>query len=802
MADERAARLLLRFETSKADIDRTKKELTAMERGFESWAEEVRRLDSALLKQVTSLQKSTAQALVQERATRSTAQSTTTLTGELAKLDRSRALMAAAESAAKLRKETGDAEKAVAQLNAELMRMKATSREVEGAAAAFDSYGSAAGGKSGRNALQRFGVELRAMPAVPLAGNLSTDVFAKMITVLGGLNPVVLGVIGAVGGLIVGLNQLASSFGQTITSLINSQEEYYRALKTGTSESIKETITTKQLEVDILKARTKEYQDLFTQFEQQAGTVGRGIADALNIGNAGTLRKELQDLEAKLRDEEFALGRLNNALGSTDVANNDLAASEAELAAARAKAVDVIAGLRQQRAQLEADYEDRALDAFIDRAISERRANEDLTRGLEKQRQDHLLRLEDIEAAGLDRIAGLRDQGVKRLTQFDQQTGAIQDRLVSQINSDNDRLRKLNADYMRGEVAAVDKYRDEEAKRTRDYNKERVRLLEDLNTSLLDAQESNDVVAFIQAQRAGELRLQRQAEDASDEDKERAARFDAERKETAARRDERITELRAEATERQRAIQEELTARQTARQEILGEIAAAVEVEKTRIQEQRKAQQDAYDERQRLDAEEREIRAKRAQEDQALRESREREALDKQISNINWRVQMEADAAKLIVDFGQNGARIIGEAHVSMANAVARSLSQTAQSIANGGTPIPGVLTWAQRGNINWNLPSGGSSRSMVAFAGGGVVDRPTFGMFGERPGYAEAFIPFRKSEGLEAALAKMGMGGQSVNFNAPITVGDGVSQQQVKAAMTEAVMGLLDGLTMARGVA
>lgn len=787
MADDRAVRLLMRFETDKNSLQKAQRDLESLEKAFEEIPAHVKRANAEVAQLTRTLIEQQRANIQNAQGLKSTGAAADALGADITRTsanirdliggfsDTARAIDTFGSSAASARAE-----------------VRALNREM-------DKAGTAARGMGGRdrNIVQRFGTELRAMPAVPIGGGLSTDMFARMITLLGGLNPVVLGATAAIGGLIVGLQALARDGGAAIQSLINSQEEYYRALKTGTTESITESIAAKQIEVDILRARTQEYQTLFAQFEQQAGVAGRAIADVLNIGNTQTLRKELEELEAKLRDEEFALSRLNNALGSTDVAANDLAAAEAQLAERRAKAMDVIAQLSQQRAQLETNYEERALDAFIDRAIRERRANEDLERALELQRQAHIQRLESIEATGLERIAGLRDQGVKRLAQFDQQTGAIQDRLAKQINSDNERLRKLNADYMRSEREAVEKYRAEEAKRTRDYNKERVRLLEDLNSNLLSAQEANDVVAFIQAQRAGELRLKRQAEDAQDEDKERANRFEAERREAEQRRADRIAEIQAEAAERQQAIADELAARQAARREIENEIALSVEAEKARIQEQLQAQQAAYDERLRLDAEERAIRDKRQQEDLALQEARERDALDKQLRNIDWRIQMEADAARLIVDFGQQGARIIGEAHVAMANAVAQELARTAQAARSGAVPSAGALTWSQ--SRAPRISGGGGGGAMFAFADGGIIDRPTFGLFGERPGYAEAFIPFRKSEGIEAALNRLGAGGTSVVFNAPIAIGADMTRAEVERALAGMAMAIIDGMAQAR---
>ena len=258
-------------------------------------------------------------------------ENTRALQEELAKLDRQRALSQAARDAADFAAQGGSARAAVARLNAELTKLDATADEVRQVAREFDALRESAqraaqatkevGRAGGRgSALSRAGQELRALPSVPLGGGLTSDAFGKLISILGGLSPVVLGAVAAIGGLIVGLQRLAAEGGQAIQSLINTQGEYYRALKTGTRESLQAAIETKRVEIDILRARVQEYQNLFAQFEREAGVIGRAFADALNIGNMQTLRTELEGLEAKLRDEEFALGRLTQALNDVGVA--------------------------------------------------------------------------------------------------------------------------------------------------------------------------------------------------------------------------------------------------------------------------------------------------------------------------------------------------------------------------------------------------------------------------------------------------------------------------------------------------
>lgn len=335
---------------------------------------------------------------------------TQALSQELSRLDRQRALSQAARDASDFANAGGNARVAVMRLNAEMTKLDANTNEVRQVAREFDRLKASAeaaanatsGATGGRrsSALTNIGREIRALPAVPISGNLSTDVFGKLIAVLGGLNPVVLGVVAAIGGMIVGLNQLTASFGQTIQSLINSQEEYFRALKTGTTESIQAAIETKRIEIEILRARVDEYQTLFSQFEAQAGGVGRAIADALNIGNVQTLRKELEGLEAKLRDEEFALSRLTGALGEPEVASRSTTAALEALAKQIASIMDITidAGVQARLAAATLDSTD-ALDERIDALERERAllntviASGGISEDLQKRYQDRLYQI-------------------------------------------------------------------------------------------------------------------------------------------------------------------------------------------------------------------------------------------------------------------------------------------------------------------------------------------------------------------------------------------------------------------------
>jgi hypothetical protein len=89
----------------------------------------------------------------------------------------------------------------------------------------------------------------------------------------------------------------------------------------------------------------------------------------------------------------------------------------------------------------------------------------------------------------------------------------------------------------------------------------------------------------------------------------------------------------------------------------------------------------------------------------------------------------------------------------------------------------------------------------LVAFAEGGVISQPTIAKMGERVGYSEALIPFRRSEGIEAALSKLGanQGGGAPTFNfGNINLG-GLSQAEFDSTMNQFAMTVIQSVGQAR---
>lgn len=292
--------------------------------------------------------------------------------------------------------------------DAEIKRVGKALAEIQGGAKVNEVIGDGGGfGNRRRNAVQRIGSEIRALPAIPLAGNLSTDAIGKVAATLGGLNPVAIGAAAAVGGLALGLKALTAEAGNFTKAFISSQEEIYRLQKTGSREQVQAAIEAKQAELEITRARAEENRRVLEGIDQQAGGVGRAIADVFNLAGVQDLRVETQKLEDEQRALELGLSRLQDVLENTDVAATDAAAAAERLNKSMQDMFSVIAN-----SQIQATLAIRSLNSTSAReridaieaekeAIAQALAIYDLSDEAIKSYSDRLLALNtELQALG------------------------------------------------------------------------------------------------------------------------------------------------------------------------------------------------------------------------------------------------------------------------------------------------------------------------------------------------------------------------------------------------------------------
>jgi len=163
------------------------------------------------------------------------------------------------------------------------------------------------------------------------------------------------------------------------------------------------------------------------------------------------------------------------------------------------------------------------------------------------------------QEANLTTASEKRIEGLTKA--FDKFADGAEKRIVDIGTKMQSDLSKASREFMSEGVAATATYLDQERKLQEDYNRDRIRLIQDMNDDLLSAEEANDVIRFIQAQRAGEKNLARLDEDAGVEAKRRSEEFRAEQKERRKEYQQRLFDIKAAAAERISAEREKISER-------------------------------------------------------------------------------------------------------------------------------------------------------------------------------------------------------------------------------------------------
>lgn len=573
MANERVEKLLLRFEVARQDIQKAKGEISSMQKSLESFKKEEAAFSAVADKAVTELQQ---EALAAAKA---------------------------AKSIKDVTEETKDFTKATK----------------EAAKAAGDLSGKSGGGGSRkpRNAVQRFGSEVRALPAIPLTSSLSTDAIGKVVAVLGGLNPVAIGAGAAVGGLIIGLKVMTAEAERFTQAFLDSQEEVIRLVKTGTTAQIQEAQKAKAIELEITKARVEENQRVLNSINNEVGGVGRAVADVLNLGNAQTLRTETQKLEAEQRALELGMVRLGQSLNSTEVAANDLAATLLEKVADAERQLSVELRTQLQLTNLNSEsIRKRLRELEAERAATQRLVDSGKLSAATAAEYENKLadirqemrtlneglggvdaatrRGETIEATQQynDDIAAIEEERLKTelaLTEkYNDQIVAIAERAAeaaaNALRKLEDQRNKLELEFGRDEIdverkkqyEALDlqiELQREEAKAARDHAVEIKRIRQRANREEFDAVADRDVLAFVQAENRKKEELQDANDKFNQEKTERRIAIGQEQQDLRIKyereRQERAIQYQRDLTDAQAQYQRELQLAELKRQQEL-----------------------------------------------------------------------------------------------------------------------------------------------------------------------------------------------------------------------------------------
>lgn len=605
----------------------------------------------------------------------------------------------------------------------------------------------AARGRGRRNLLQTIGSEVRALPSVPLGGGLSTDVVGKLTATLGGLGAAGTAAALGIGAAIVALKSATAGIEQTVKAIIASQEEYYRALKTGTQESIQAAIEARKIEIDITRARIEEYQRLFANLESQVGTVGRGIADALNLGGARQLREETQKLEAELRNLEFGLGRLEQAAQDSDVATRSAAEAERKLAeerqrisdlriqstlAAELAIVDMTGEAVQKRLDAvnremhtllrfsrNVELSDEAVKGLSDRiqalAAESQVLADNLDAALSKDAVNALAefgqRAVELEAQHKDKLTQIVEQGNKQIQNAEQQLAKAREALARFDAQQVEKQDKASADFMAKELERTRKFNRDMERAKEDSNRRLLQLSQKLEDDQFEAELANDVGAFQRAQRNFERAAEQERDNLSITQQRKLDDFREESAAAANLLKEKLDALAVEGQARRAELQATLQERQ-----------AALDAVKKEIGERLAAEVDAY-------------RAGL----QALVN-----AMDKSVKDMTGVITQ--------------GFKIVEAAGISTFTAWMQDLQRKANMLVSSQFAQLPMLPSTAAGAGTGVSPI----KRLIGFADGGIATRPTLSLLGEKPGWGDLVIPFRQSDGYTPG----GMGGPTIHVS------------------------------------
>lgn len=293
--------------------------------------------------------------------------------------------------------------------------------------------------------------------------------------------------------------------------------------------------------------------DNLNEAQKVLGYYGEGIARIATTGGVQELNNQLEDLEGLFADlDKLSLetndliGRmekLTSAEADTKIATNDAAVAEAQLAEARkvgenaaltaatatARAADVTAARSQYTANIDALDAAREMVAF-----------EEELAGVRKQARGSASTLQD---AARQRVDSLEAQYTK--------AEATANTAIAKIQADTGKKRaEVEAKYMAESVKATRDYLAVEGRYEDKAARERVRRTEDMLDDQLQAEEDNDVIAFIRATRAGAKDLRRMAEDEDAAAKQRTEEFAAEQAQRVEEQKTRVADLKSDADER------------------------------------------------------------------------------------------------------------------------------------------------------------------------------------------------------------------------------------------------------------
>lgn len=612
------------------------------------------------------------------------------------------------------------------------------------------------------------------------------------------------------------MNQRFADAKKATDTALDAQTEYYQVLATGSVEDVQkakdqEDLTKRASDTQIaaLKGLKAEVDD----FDQKYRGGQTGVLGAI-IGAVNSLSPEAQKAAQNIRDLAKSLGfeiggkfdpsQLDDKLKALQTASDQaafysdkyaqalasgtLTSSEAEKALEklnkqRDEENQKLSDLEDKKTQMETDAADKRSQLQEDRDRRDYREAEDFGIARGREEDAHAAKMLSIQQAGDAKIEKDKEQTIEALKKAD-----------AQIQKVNDALAKLATDYIQKRDRAERDYQEKEADNLAAHlrelsaidenaEKDRLKSKQDTADAEHDAELNNDVIAFNAAKKKGDEDLDNINQQAADRKKELEDNFQIEKALRDRDEAEKLDDMRVEAEQRRTELLQELKDKEDARAEIEAAGKQQLQDDLDAIDAQKQAEQDAYNDRIQQEDADRKLRLSRQLQDDKISDDRSAALLKKQLDDIQTKINAEVTSIATINAAIRGGTTALTSfINSSFGGVISALTSKVASLVAAGASAggYSGTITGGSSGNglggsiyDLWGGNSGGGGSSngggstgYISFGAGGLRDKPTRAVVGDvPPGWSEAMIPFRKSEGIGGALGKLGMGGQMINI-------------------------------------
>lgn len=677
-------------------------------------------------------------------------------------------------------------------------KLRSIRREAEQTGNSLDSIGDVSdtvttgGGSRAGGIAQATGAGLSTVAgALGQIDGLSTPAVNALADVGGAvasLSPVGVAAAAATFALVLAIDALNKSVAenqQIVRDADNAYQELDELLRNGlTTEGLQEELDKRNRQLEDERERVARLNEQRAQIQAQLDqnpilSIAAGLRNDL-----GVFGELIDEAETNIGSLESSIRIFSAAMGSAEIAANDLAEAQDKMREAAKQAANII----KRRAEEEANYAQQVSDTLQDRFIRTQNTVEDFLDRAEQADQRHRNNLENIRKQSNARIEKLESE-------LNDLPGERRDALVKAEAESLEERNKAFRDYSRKAIQDLEDFQRREAQLRRDANIRQLRLQEDFQDDLNDTRSNNDIEAFLRTQRDGIKAIVRDAEDAGNAASDRASNFEAEQEQNRANFEVRLADMQAALEKERQAINESFIQRRA-------DLQAQVEAEQQAYLDRVAAAQEAERQRQELANEAFQKQLERQQEQDAIADKRRDRNHQERMDDLNAEYQniltttiatagmtvatgLFAGATNIAINAMNAfvGAAQAAVVKAQAAAAFAQNVSagginartgQTGGGSSSSGGAAGGYGSFLDNLRRRFGGSSGGSSSfTPTGFASGGVVTKPTLALLGEG-GRPEAVVPFEPSRGLAPELsdlyARMGPARGSVG-RSPISV-------------------------------